>query len=218
MLNALDGTVGDGDLGITLLKAFRELDRIKGELPDDLGAAFMKGAGAVAKVSSSSFGTLLATGLIAAGKETKGVTAIPASDVSRLLEKAGAAMAARGRSSLGDKTVLDTLCRRRTGRRGQGRLPRHVRRRPCRPWTASSANTATSPTGSGAPASSAIGRSASTIPAWSPSRSWSRPSPRRADAQRAATRDCGCSRPPYRRSLRPLPVKAIRRSWKGGSL
>ena len=26
MLNALDGTVGDGDLGITLLKAFRELE------------------------------------------------------------------------------------------------------------------------------------------------------------------------------------------------
>ena len=109
MLNALDGTVGDGDLGITLLKAFRELDRIKDELPDDLGAAFMKGAGAVSKVSSSSFGTLLATGLIAAGKETKGVTAIPASEVSRLLERAGATMAARGRSSLGDKTVLDTL-------------------------------------------------------------------------------------------------------------
>ena len=29
MLNELDGTVGDGDLGITLLKAFRVLDRIK---------------------------------------------------------------------------------------------------------------------------------------------------------------------------------------------
>ena len=60
-------------------------------------------------MSSSSFGTLFATGMIAAGKEAKGVTAIPASEVSRLLEKAGAAMAARGRSSLGDKTVLDTL-------------------------------------------------------------------------------------------------------------
>ena len=109
MLIALDGTVGDGDLGITLLKAFRELDRIKGELPEDLGAAFMKGAGAVSKVSSSSFGTLLATGMIAAGKETKGVTTIPLIEISPLLAKAGAAMAARGRSSLGDKTVLDTL-------------------------------------------------------------------------------------------------------------
>ena len=129
MLNELDGTVGDGDLGITLLKAFRELDRIKDELPDDLGAAFLKGAGAVSKVSSSSFGTLLATGLIAAGKETKGVTAIPASEVSRLLEKAGAAMAARGRSSLGDKTVLDTLAGAARPPR-EGRFPRHVRRRP----------------------------------------------------------------------------------------
>ena len=71
-LTSLDGQVGDGDLGITLIKAFRELDRIKGDLPDDLGQALMQGAAAVAKVSSSSFGTLLATSMMAVAKQTKG--------------------------------------------------------------------------------------------------------------------------------------------------
>ena len=34
-LTSLDGQIGDGDLGITLLKAFRELDRIKDQAISD---------------------------------------------------------------------------------------------------------------------------------------------------------------------------------------
>ena len=127
MLNRLDGKIGDGDLGITLLKAFRELDRIKGELPDDLGQALMKGAGAVSKVSSSSFGTLLATGMMAAAKETKGVTAIPASEVSRLLEKAVAAMTARGKRTSATRRC-STRCPALHGPAGARTIRRNARR------------------------------------------------------------------------------------------
>ena|SRR6185437_11398452 len=108
-LTELDGKIGDGDLGITLLKAFRELDRLKDGLPDDLGAALLQAGSAVAKVSSSSFGTLFATGLIAVSKLTRGKTSVPWSEVPSFLDAVVQAMAARGKSSLGDKTVLDAL-------------------------------------------------------------------------------------------------------------
>jgi dihydroxyacetone kinase-like protein len=108
-LTELDGKIGDGDLGITLLKAFRELDRLKDGLPDDLGAALLQAGAAVAKVSSSSFGTLFATGLIAVSKLVKGKTSAPWTEVPSLLNAVVQAMAARGKSSLGDKTVLDAL-------------------------------------------------------------------------------------------------------------
>ena len=108
-LTSLDAQIGDGDLGITLIKAFRELDRIKGDFPDDLGQALMQGAAAVAKVSSSSFGTLLATSMMAVARQTKGATSAAWSDLPGFLDKAVEAMMARGKANLGDKTVLDAV-------------------------------------------------------------------------------------------------------------
>ncbi len=108
-LTSLDGQIGDGDLGITLLKAFRELDRIKADLPDDLGQAFMQSAAAVSRVSSSSFGTLLATSLMATARQTKGMDAVAWTEVSGFLQRAVEAMQARGKASLGDKTVMDAV-------------------------------------------------------------------------------------------------------------
>ncbi|MBK6601009.1 MAG: DAK2 domain-containing protein [Betaproteobacteria bacterium] len=64
----------------------------------------------VTKVASSSFGTLLATSLMAAAKATKGQTAVPWSELlSKLLDDALAAMMARGKANLGEKTVLDAV-------------------------------------------------------------------------------------------------------------
>ncbi len=109
MLTELDAQIGDGDLGVTLLKAFRELDRLKDGFPEDLGAALMQAAAAVMKVSSSSFGTLFATGLMATAKTTKGKTSVPLTALPSLLDGVVQAMMARGKASLGDKTVLDAL-------------------------------------------------------------------------------------------------------------
>jgi dihydroxyacetone kinase-like protein len=108
-LTALDGQIGDGDLGITLIKAFRELDRTRDTWPDDVGTALMQGAGAVSKVSSSSFGTLLATSMMAAAKLTRGRTDVAWSEVPGFFDKAVEAMMARGKASLGDKTVMDAV-------------------------------------------------------------------------------------------------------------
>jgi dihydroxyacetone kinase-like protein len=108
-LCARDGQLGDGDLGITLEKAFNRLAEIAPTLPDDLGRAFSSAAGAVTKVSSSSFGTLIATGLMAAAKQTIGKTELPPEAISQLLRSACQKMSERGSAALGDKTVLDTV-------------------------------------------------------------------------------------------------------------
>jgi dihydroxyacetone kinase-like protein len=108
-LCARDGQLGDGDLGITLEKAFNRLAEIAPTLPDDLGKAFAAAAAAISKVSSSSFGTLLATGLLAVAKQTIGKTELPSTAVPDLLRTACQKMGERGSASLGDKTVLDTV-------------------------------------------------------------------------------------------------------------
>jgi len=108
-LNALDGRLGDGDLGITMTRGGRALQDILPALPADLGMALMTCAQAVTKVSGSSYGTLLATGLLAAAKATRGRTEVPWSEMSALLRAALDAMTMRGKAALGDKTVLDAL-------------------------------------------------------------------------------------------------------------
>lgn len=108
-LNALDGALGDGDLGVTLTSGTRRMAAGIAELPADVGLALAQCGLAFTKVSASTYGTLLATGLMAAGKQTRGRIAVPWSEISSLLEAAGRAMAARGKSALGDKTVLDAI-------------------------------------------------------------------------------------------------------------
>jgi dihydroxyacetone kinase-like protein len=108
-LNTLDGQLGDGDLGVTMVRGGREVNKALPTLPADVGMALMACAQAFTRASGSSYGTLLATALLSAAKATKGRTEVPWTEVPALLDGAVAAMMARGKASLGDKTVLDTL-------------------------------------------------------------------------------------------------------------
>jgi dihydroxyacetone kinase-like protein len=108
-LNAADGALGDGDLGVTMTRGMRMVKDGAAELPEDLGQFLLKCAQAFTKTSGSSYGTLLATGLMAMAKDLKGRTAFEASEVSRLTALARDAMIARGKAELGGKTVLDSL-------------------------------------------------------------------------------------------------------------
>ncbi|MHC5033666.1 MAG: dihydroxyacetone kinase subunit L [Planctomycetota bacterium] len=108
-LNSLDGALGDGDLGVTLVRGVKALRGELPGLPDDVGMALLKCAQSLVKVSASTYGTLLATGLMSAAKAAKGRTEVPWTEMSSLLEGAVEAMQKRGRASLGDKTVLDTI-------------------------------------------------------------------------------------------------------------
>ncbi|MDJ0943223.1 MAG: dihydroxyacetone kinase subunit L [Kiloniellales bacterium] len=108
-LNGQDAKLGDGDLGITVSKGWREVANDAAELPEDLGQAFLACAKAFQRVSSSSFGTLVATALMSAAKATKGRREAEWHEVSGLLASARDAMIARGRGSLGDKSLLDAV-------------------------------------------------------------------------------------------------------------
>jgi dihydroxyacetone kinase-like protein len=108
-LNALDGQLGDGDLGVTMVRGGREVVASLPSLPPEIGESLMKVAQAFTKVSGSSYGTLLATGLMSAAKATRGRTDVAWSEISPLLAGAFEAMRTRGKASLGDKTVLDVV-------------------------------------------------------------------------------------------------------------
>ena len=80
-LIALDGKVGDSDLGITMNKAFiAAYESVRNNAADPIGKTLQLAGMAVAKAAPSTMGTLVATGFMRGGK-----------------------------AQLGDKTLLDVL-------------------------------------------------------------------------------------------------------------
>lgn len=108
-LNSADGALGDGDLGVTLTRGTKAMQEAAPSLHDDLGQALVACAQAFTRTSGSSYGTLMATGLMSMAKALKGRTGVEASEVSALIGVARDAMQARGKAELGGKTVLDSL-------------------------------------------------------------------------------------------------------------
>jgi dihydroxyacetone kinase-like protein len=109
-LQRLDQASGDGDLGITAGKiaaALRDYTRIPPA--DDLGKYLASAGMAVNKVASSTMGTLLATALLRAGKEAKGLSELNAQNLVALLAAADLGIQERGKAQLGDKTIVDAL-------------------------------------------------------------------------------------------------------------
>ncbi|WP_417604807.1 dihydroxyacetone kinase subunit L [Primorskyibacter flagellatus] len=109
MLNTADGALGDGDLGVTMTRGMRAISAMKDDLPDDIGMALFQCAQAFTKSSGSSYGTLMATGLMSAAKTLRGAQSIDAADVPDLIAGARDKMKERGKAELGGKTVLDSL-------------------------------------------------------------------------------------------------------------
>lgn len=108
-LNAADGALGDGDLGVTMTRGMRAISQMKDDLPDDLGMALVQCAQAFTKSSGSSYGTLMATGLLSAARTLKGQTEVEVAQISDLVAAARDKMQDRGKAELGGKTVLDSL-------------------------------------------------------------------------------------------------------------
>jgi dihydroxyacetone kinase-like protein len=107
---ALDQAVGDGDLGITLTKIGQALiDFADLAAVDDIGKWLGKAGVTANRVGSSSFGTLLATALMRAGKVVAGKTDLTPDDLAAMFSAAYTGMQERGKADLGDKTVLDAM-------------------------------------------------------------------------------------------------------------
>jgi len=109
-LNDLDQAMGDGDIGITLEKIGVALAEYAQTQPaDDIGKWLGKAGMAANKAGSSSYGTLLATALMRAGKAATGKTELSDTDLAEMFTAAAQGMQERGKASLGDKTVLDAI-------------------------------------------------------------------------------------------------------------
>ena len=102
-----------------MIRGFRQIIADLETLPEDIGMAFFQCAKAFTKSSGSSYGTLLATGVMAIAKVKKGQTGIELDEVSELFDTALEAMQMRGKASLGDKTVLDVIAAARDAAKSQ---------------------------------------------------------------------------------------------------
>jgi phosphoenolpyruvate---glycerone phosphotransferase subunit DhaL len=109
-LTELDQAVGDGDLGITVSKIAAALSEFARTADaDDLGK-FLATAGMVAnRAGSSTMGTLLATALMRAGKEARGLAELTSENLSVMVTAIDTGVQERGKANLGDKTVVDAL-------------------------------------------------------------------------------------------------------------
>ncbi len=107
--NEADGKIGDGDLGITIQNGFQEIINNKDNFNDDLGHNFMLCSKAFVKKSGSSFGTLVAFCLMNISKSVKGKKFLKHEDVIEIFKICCKTIKERGKTNLGDKTILDTL-------------------------------------------------------------------------------------------------------------
>jgi dihydroxyacetone kinase-like protein len=110
-LRDLDAAVGDGDLGITVTRGSAAAREAMRSLPESAtpGEILRALAAAISSASPSSFGALVASGLLAASRSVAGSQSLSKDGVVTIAQQAAAAVEKRGKSALGDKTVLDAL-------------------------------------------------------------------------------------------------------------
>ncbi len=110
-LTELDNAIGDGDHGINLSRGFQ---KVAEKLPEwegqDIGA-ILKGVGTqlVSTVGGAS-GPLYGTAFMKAGNACKGKTELSDKDFANAMEAAIEGIKMRGKSTEGEKTMLDALC------------------------------------------------------------------------------------------------------------
>ena len=107
--NAADGKIGDGDLGITILNGLEEINNNIEKFTDDLSTNFMICSQAFVKKSGSSFGTLIAFSFMNISRNLKGRNTCDHEDIITMIDTAMSTIQERGKTKVGDKTILDTL-------------------------------------------------------------------------------------------------------------
>jgi len=109
-LTQLDQVLGDGDLGVTASKMAVVLKEY-GQVPPegDLGKYLAAAGMAINRAASSTMGTLLATALMRAGKEVKGLAELNQYHLVSILNACDLGIQERGKAKLGDKTIVDAL-------------------------------------------------------------------------------------------------------------
>ena len=109
-LRQLDAVIGDGDLGVTVELGSKALSEyLDSEIEDDIGQLLVRCGLQFNKASPSTFGTLLSSALMGAGKIVLGKKVIQVKDLGVMADGAVDAIRKRGKAEVGDKTMLDCL-------------------------------------------------------------------------------------------------------------
>lgn len=109
-LTELDNVIGDGDHGINLARGFAEVEKKLDTWRDKEPGEVLKGVGMtlVSTVGGAS-GPLYGTGFMKMGAALKGKAEITLSDFLPAFQTAIEGIQARGRSTRGEKTMLDAM-------------------------------------------------------------------------------------------------------------
>ena len=106
----LDGLVGDSDLGLTMADGFRAAYEAVMESPEaDIGKLSYAAGKAMGNAVPSTMGTLMASGLMNAGKALKGVETLDGYTWATFFKAYFEGVQSRGKAQVGDKTFLDGL-------------------------------------------------------------------------------------------------------------
>ena len=106
----LDGSMGDGDLGLTMCNGFNALKAEVRVLEEtDMGKLLMKLGMKMNSTVPSTMGTLVATCFLKAAPKAKGKTKLTLADLVEMGHGAVNGVMERGKTKRGEKTMLDAL-------------------------------------------------------------------------------------------------------------
>jgi len=110
-LRELDAALGDGDLGITVSAGSTAVIKALAALPAEASIAeILVAAGkAFSTANPSTFAALIGGGMLAASKAMAGKATLGKEEAGQIGQAVAGRIAERGKSKLGDKTVLDAL-------------------------------------------------------------------------------------------------------------
>jgi dihydroxyacetone kinase-like protein len=109
-IGQLDAIIGDGDMGVTVkLGSLAMTDFLAKPAEEDIGKLLMKCGMQINKASPSTFGTLLASAFMEAGKSALGRKEIEFKELALLGQGAIEGVKKRGKAKVGEKTMMDSL-------------------------------------------------------------------------------------------------------------
>jgi dihydroxyacetone kinase-like protein len=106
----LDRAVGDGDLGLTMTKAFTTAEETASTASETLpGKLLIRVGMAVAQAAPSTMGTLVGTGFMRGGKAIGEAEKITVREMATFLRAFTDGIMERGKTKPGNKTIVDSL-------------------------------------------------------------------------------------------------------------
>jgi len=110
ILRDLDATIGDGDLGVTVELGCRAVaDGLSALADANISMLLTRSGMNFNRAASSTFGVLVTTAFLEAGKQVAGRKTIGLAELAKMVRAIADGIQRRGKAQVGDKTVLDAI-------------------------------------------------------------------------------------------------------------